>query len=565
VGEARVDVVTGPRTPDPRRWATLGIVVMAVLIIVLDNSVLNVSLPTIQRELGTDLPTLQWVVTGYSLTFATLLIIGGRLGDVYGARRMFIVGSALFGIGSLVASEATSVGILLGGEAVIEGIGASLMLPATLAILANTFEGSERATAFAVWGAVAGAATAFGPLLGGFLTTDYSWRWSFRINVIVAPLAMIGALVFMRPATSTDRRPRIDVPGALLVAAGMFLVVFALSEGGVYGWFRPLQTLSFGSWEAWPADRSVSLIPLLAIAGAVLLGAFVLLERAKERAGRDPLFEISQLRHRSFRYGLLTAAVLAMGQLGLLFVLPVLLQDGQHLSAIESGLWVVPAGISIAIGAQAAGRLSRVMNITFVVRIGLALEAAGLLAVTLVVAPDVTFLRLLPGLICFGLGLGLATAQLTNVILSEIAKEDAGSASGATATTRQLGAALGIAVIGSVLSAQMVRHATGAIRGTVETSDVKDRALAQLHVAGVGFTPPEGIPADAAATLRHIAETAVAAGVRPALLFAAVVVGIGTLLSFLIPPVTVEGTSPERVVQRLEAFEPIDVDPAIVD
>jgi hypothetical protein len=254
-----------------------------------------------------------------------------------------------------------------------------------------------------------------------------------------------------------------------------------------------------------------------------------------------------------------------MGQLGLLFVLPILLQDGEHLSAIESGLWVVPSGICIAIGAQAAGRLTRVVNTTFVVRVGLALEALGLLAITFVVSPDVTFLRLLPGLVCFGLGLGLATSQLTNVILSEIAKEHAGSASGATATTRQLGAALGIAVIGSVLSAQMVRHGAVAIRASVMAGDVKAKALAQLHTAGVGFTPPAGIPADAAATLSHIAETAVAAGVRPALLFAAVVVGVGTLLSFLIPPVAVEGTAREPVVQRLEAFEPIDVDPAVVD
>jgi MFS family permease len=271
------------------------------------------------------------------------------------------------------------------------------------------------------------------------------------------------------------------------------------------------------------------------------------------------------MHHRSFRYGLLTAAVLAMGQLGLLFVLPVLLQDGQHLSAIESGLWVVPSGIAIAIGAQAAGRLTHVMNTTYVVRIGLALEAFGLFAITLVVKPDVTFLQLLPGLVCFGLGLGLATSQLTSVILSEIAKEHAGTASGATATTRQLGAALGIAVIGSVLSAQMVRHAATAIRDSSLASGVKDTALGQLHVAGVGFTPSAGLPADASAELGHIVETAIAAGVRPAIFFAAVVVGIGTLLSFLIPPVAVAGTVEEPLVQRLEAFEPIDVDPAIVD
>src|SRR6476659_6939036 len=165
---------------DPRRWFAAAVVIVSVAIPVLDNTILNVAIPTILREFHTDLPSLQWVITGYSLTFATFLIIGGRLGDIYGARRMFIIGAALFGLGSLLASEATSVPSLLLGESLIEGIGASLMLPATLAIMSITFEGAERAKAFAVWGATAGAGVAFGPAIGGFLTTNYSWRWSFR-------------------------------------------------------------------------------------------------------------------------------------------------------------------------------------------------------------------------------------------------------------------------------------------------------------------------------------------------------------------------------------------------
>src|SRR4051812_43497428 len=200
-----------PRT-DLQKWLTLCIALLSTLIVVLDNTVLNVAIPTILREFHTTLPSLQWVVTGYALTFATLLIIGGRLGDVYGHRRIFIIGAALFGAGSLLASVSTSVGELVLGEAIIEGIGASLMLPATLAILSGTFRGRERATAFAAWGATAGVAAAMGPVIGGFLTTNYSWRWSFRINVIVAPLAVIGALVFMRPTARPARRLRIDVP-----------------------------------------------------------------------------------------------------------------------------------------------------------------------------------------------------------------------------------------------------------------------------------------------------------------------------------------------------------------
>ena len=180
--------------PDPTRWVTLAIAILSAFIVVLDNTVLNVSIPTILRELHTNLPSLEWVITGYALTFAALLIIGGRLGDVYGHRRIFIIGAALFGAGSLLASVSTSVGELIFGEAVIEGVGASLMLPATLAVLSSTFRGRERAAAFAAWGATAGVAAAAGPVVGGFLTTNYSWRWSFRINVIIAPLAVLGAL-----------------------------------------------------------------------------------------------------------------------------------------------------------------------------------------------------------------------------------------------------------------------------------------------------------------------------------------------------------------------------------
>src|SRR2546423_5496900 len=186
--------------PDPTRWVTLAIAILSAFIVVLDNTVLNVSIPTILRELHTNLPSLEWVITGYALTFAALLIIGGRLGDVYGHRRVFIVGAALFGAGSLLASVSTSVGELILGEAVIEGIGASLMLPATLAIMSSTFTGRIRATAFAAWGATAGVAAALGPVVGGVLTTNYSWRWSFRINVIVAPVAILAAALFMQGA-----------------------------------------------------------------------------------------------------------------------------------------------------------------------------------------------------------------------------------------------------------------------------------------------------------------------------------------------------------------------------
>jgi EmrB/QacA subfamily drug resistance transporter len=544
--------------PDPRRWFTLAIVVLSVLIVALDTTVLNVAIPTILRDLDTTLPSLQWVITGYSLTFASLLIIGGRLADLFGARRMFIVGAALFGVGSLLASLAQSVPALIVGEAIIEGIGASLMMPATLGILSSTFQGHERATAFAIWGATAGAAVAIGPLVGGFLTTDYSWRWSFRINVIVVPLAIAGAMLFMRRSPRGSRRERIDVPGAVLVAVGMFLLVFSLSEGTRYGWWKPLESFVLAGADVWPASLPVSIVPVAFVLAVVLLTGFVAVERRKERQGDDPLFEFGQLRILTFRYGLMTTVILAMGQLGFLFVLPVFLQDGLHLSAVDNGLWLLPSGLSIIVGTQIGARLTRHVSVTTVVRIGLVLEALGLLLMVLAVSPSLTFWSLLPGLVVFGLGIGLAGSQLTNVILSEIPNERSGAASGANTTVRQLGAALGIAIIGSLLTSVTISHAVSSVRDASLPASLREPIVAGLHRNGVNFRPPTGATVAQLARLGHVVEDAVASGTRTALLFAMVVVIVGALVSLLIPRIRVtEAPDEELTLEGIEALGPV--------
>ncbi|HUI49118.1 MAG TPA: MFS transporter, partial [Acidimicrobiia bacterium] len=391
---------------DPRRWVALVVVLTAAFIVVLDNTVLNVAIPTIRAELHTTLPSLLWVVTGYALTFATLLIIGGRLGDMYGHRRIFIIGAGLFGVGSFVASIATSVPQLILGEAVIEGIGASLMLPATLAILSTTFKGRERATAFAAWGASAGVAAAFGPVVGGWLTWNYSWRWAFRINVIIAPLAIIGALVFMSRGVRTGRRLPLDAAGAALIAVGMFLLVFALSEGATYGWWRPLRGFLLFGHRVWPASRVVSIMPIIFAVAVGVLIAFYFVERAKERRGAHPLFPFVYLRIKTYRYGLLTGIVLAMGQLGISFVLPVFLQDGRHISPWHNGLWVLPSGLFVIVGAQLGGRLINHFGTIQVVRAGLVIYELGLVVMLRVISLQLTALELLPGLALYGLGIG---------------------------------------------------------------------------------------------------------------------------------------------------------------
>ncbi len=301
----------------------------------------------------------------------------------------------------------------------------------------------------------------------------------------------------------------------------------------------------------------MSVIPIAIGASIVLLALFVVLERHKERAGTDPLFEFGQLRHLGFRYGLLTTLVLAMGQLGFLFVLPVFLQDARHLSPLDNGIWLLPSGISIIVGTQVGARLTRRMSVTAVVRTGLVLEAIGLGLVAWSVTPETTFLELLPGLAIFGLGIGFASSQLTNVVLSEIPKERAGAAGGANTTVRQLGAALGIAVIGALLTTQTIHHSVAAVEASTTLSPrVQVQVISAVRADGVNFTPPAGATAREIALLREALDTGVANGARIALLFAMAVVIVGAGVSLLIPRIGVPADD-DVIVDGLDSLGPV--------
>jgi EmrB/QacA subfamily drug resistance transporter len=492
------------------------------------------------------------VITGYALTFATLLIIGGRLCDLYGTRRIFIIGAALFGAGSLLASVSWNVGSLVLGEAIIEGIGASLMLPSALAVLSSAFVGKERGMAFAAWGAVAGSAAGLGPVVGGFLTTDFSWRWSFRINVVVAPLAILGATLFIARAASGRKEP-LDLAGAALIGTSMFLLVFSLSEGGAYGWTVPVADLRVRGAVVWPASAPVSVVPIAFAVAALLLVTFYTYERRRGERGAGPLFEFSLLRFRTFRYGLITTTVLALAALGFSLAMALYMQEALRLSALDNGLWILPYGLMILVASPIGGRLTQQISTVSVVRIGLVTQAAGLLYILFAVTPTVSFLGLLPGLVIYGLGAGFAFSQLTNVILSEIPADKAGVASGANTTVRQVGNALGIAVLGTIVTTETVRSATAQIRASGLSRPVKASATAGVRALGANFQPANAKAG--VATLNHIMGDAVTGATRDALVFAVVVVVIGTCLSLMIPH---SETQSATLAEDLSALVPLD-------
>ena len=240
-----------------RKWGTLMVLSLALAIILIDSTLLNVALKTLIADLHTTLQKLQWVISAYALILAAMTVTGGRMGDLFGRKRMFIAGAITFVAGAVIASMAHSFGVLLLGESIIEGIGAALMMPATASLLVACYKGHDRALAFGIWGAVAAAATAIGPIVGGFLTTHYSWRWGFRINVIVVAILLAGS-----PLVKDEREPerkQIDWLGVILSSAGLFLVVFGIIESESYGWVRARKPFPY--WQ--PGSVSIALLSLL--------------------------------------------------------------------------------------------------------------------------------------------------------------------------------------------------------------------------------------------------------------------------------------------------------------
>ncbi|HEY3831612.1 MAG TPA: MFS transporter [Acidimicrobiia bacterium] len=522
---------------DPKRWIALVILSSSLFIIVLDNTILNVAVPTIIRDFHTQVSSLQWVISGYSLIFASLLISFGRLGDIVGRRKLFFVGAALFAVGSFIASVSQSPLQLFAGESFLEGIGAAMMLPATLSIISATFRGRERGMAFAVWGAVAGGAGALGPYIGGVLTSDYSWRWAFRVNVIIAPLAIIAAYFFVKDSKD-DNASGADVPGVVTVTLGLLALVFGIIEAERYGWWTPIGDQKIGGWK-WPIG-GVSMVPVSLLLAVILLSLFVMVELRRVRQGRPVVFDFTDLVHRGFRYGLINTIVLAMGEFGAFFVLPIFLQAGRHLSAISSGTWLLPAGAMAFVGGGIGGRLSHRFGPKYVITVGLTLESAGIWGYYIAFSNHTTFLSLLPGLLLHGIGIGFATSQLTNVVLSDIPPRKAGSASGAAGMVRQVGTALGIALIGAIFVSQAVSHVRHDLARAPGIPVAAREQIVHGVSSGIGGGAPPHTSTAHAAQVEAIVTDAITEAARPAIAFAAIVVMIGALLSLLVPNIPAE-------------------------
>ncbi|WP_308465126.1 MFS transporter [Rathayibacter soli] len=436
-------------SPARRRWAGLVFISVAVALIIVDSTIVNVAIPSIVRDLRITSTQVQWVQESYTLVFAALLLVFGTLADRYGRRRMLIIGVSIFAAASVLAALSPS-GDLLIGSRILQGVGGAMVLPTTLSLINATFRGRERGIAFAVWGSTIGGMVAVGPLLGGWLTTYYSWRWAFGINVPLAVIIVIGVLVCVAESKDAGQLRSIDIIGAVLSVIASASLVFGLIEGRSYGWWltNANQKLAIGSWE-WPFALSP-----IAIAFALTLVSSVAFIRwgiHRQRAGQSTLVAFSLFAIPSFRNGNIAAMIISLGEFGIILSLPLWLQNVLGYSALQTGFVLLALAIGSFAASALSGAFGQKLTPVATVRIGIIGEIIGVTGLGFVISANATWLVIVPFLFVYGIGLGLATAQLTGVVLKDVPVEKSGQGSGTASTARQIGSALGIAILGTVL------------------------------------------------------------------------------------------------------------------
>ncbi|GAA4484155.1 MFS transporter [Actinoallomurus oryzae] len=412
-----------------RRWWTLVGVALATFMTFLDNNVVNVALPSIQRDLHLSISGLEWIVSSYILVFSGLMLVGGRLADVYGRRRLFVGGIAVFTVASLVAGLATSQEMLIVAR-VLQGFGAAASIPSTLAIISATFpDEKERSRAVGVWSAVSALALALGPFTGGFVSERWDWGWIFLINVPVGVVTVAIMMVSMRESREAVRR-RLDLPGLIASAVALFSVTYALIEGHNQGWTSGLILGAFA---------------VAAVAGA----AFVIVER---RTG-DPMVDLSLFGIRTFSGGTGAMILWGFGVMGVYFFTAMYLQNVLGFSPTEAGAAFIPMALMMAAIAPVAGGLARRIGTHVTVALGLALNAAGLVMVTFV-GEHGHFMDLMPAFVAFGVGSGFTMMPLNDAIIGVLPPGRAGAASAVMNAAREVSGLLGVTIVGAILTSR---------------------------------------------------------------------------------------------------------------
>jgi EmrB/QacA subfamily drug resistance transporter len=472
-------------------WAVLLVLSLGFFMTLLDLTIVNIAIPDMMRRLSASLDDVLWVLNAYALVLAVLVITAGRLGDLIGPRMLFVAGIAVFTVASVACGLAPNAAFLIGFRT-IQGLGAAMLMPQTLAIITMIFPADRRGAAFGVWGAVAGVATIAGPTLGGLLVTALDWRWIFFVNLPVGVIVFAAAL-WIIPDLKPGRRHQLDLPGVGLATAGLLGICYGLVEGQRYNWDAVIWA-SIG-------------------AGVALLAVFLLYQRWRQ--GNEPLVPFGLFRSRNYSLMNVVAGTLAIGMLGIFLPFTIYLQSALGFSALKAGLTMAPSSIVMIPAAPLSGRLTDRIGGKYILMSGLTLFAAGMGWAVLVATPSSTWLDFLAPMLIAGFGMGCVFPPMTTVAMRDVDPRLAGAASGMLNTVRQVGAVIGTAAVGALLqnrlASALVAEATA--RSAVLPASARGpfagafgRAASGGLQAGssTGVAVPKGTPPALAAELRRL-------------------------------------------------------------
>lgn len=501
------------------RWLGMFFIGISLLVISLDNTILNVAIPSISRDLGASASELQWIIDSYVLVFAALLLTMGAMGDRFGRKIALQIGLVLFGIGSLAAALATTTDMLIAARA-FTGIGGAIIMPATLSIISASFPPHERPQAFAIWAAIFGMGVGVGPVTGGLLLEYFEWNSVFYVNLPVVVIALIGGGIYL--AESRDAHaPKLDLPGVVLSIIGLFALVYGIIHAGEEGW----------------TDSTV----LLSFAAAVV---FLLGFAWWESRNPDAMLPLDFFRNMSFTIANTALALVTFSLFGSLFFMSQYWQSVLGFTPLESGIRLIPMALTLVIVSSSSARVAQRLGTKYVVSLGIFVASCGLFYLSRMLDVDTSYPTILLGLIIFGSGMGLTMSPATNSIMQAVPARKAGIGSAMNDTTRQLGGALGVAVLGTVMNHAYTDGVAG-LHTAYSTLPAKDHKAIESSIQGAhevargllsdASMPPE-VAGPIAQAIHDTASQAFVNGINEAMLFGSIIMFATTLMALVLLP-----------------------------
>ncbi len=499
------------------KWGAVLVACMAIFIIVLDTSAMNVAITTLVVQLNTTLSTIQAIIALYALIIASFMLLGSKLQDILGRKKTFLTGLFIYGTGTLIATLSINAIMLMIGWAVLEGIGAALMLPATTTLVSSSYEGKDKVTAFGIWGGIAAVGAAVGPIVGGIFTTFLTWRLVFGSELVFVALILIFRY-YLTESKPTLKWKDLDIIGAVLSIISLILIVT-----GILFLSNPQ------NWEY---------VAILIGSGALIFIIFLLWQRRRISKGLVPLTDISLLKNRIFGLGNLNSVIQQIPLAGFLFIIPVFLQQVTKLNAFNTGLTLLPASIAILLFSILGARLSSVLESKYILMIGFIISAAGTFILGGVFNLHTQMLDIIPGSVVFGIGIGLLLSQLTNLTLSAARSDQETDASGLLNTFKNLGYSMGTALIGVLLLVGIFGGLTTSIdasniSGNMTTTQIQDSL--HIYVEEMQTTAPPNIPANLVPEVTQIVDSSISMAMKQTFNVLSIILLLGFITSIFLP------------------------------